>query len=168
MSHFQMALQAAVIARLKADTGTGGLFNVTTPLVTGASVDFNPARQPLPFITYVPTLMSNYDAVGTRCEECEFDIHVWIQASPENSSGSSAAFDPLVREDAIVSRIFGNWPSVSVGVAPGYGLDRFRPDITSSGWTADTLRRTSDRRNADETIIQHTISFRCLVSEVSV
>lgn len=72
-------LQAAIYAKLTADTGSGGLFDPTAPMITGVFDDV-PDGQPLPYITIGEATETPWSTFGRVGADDTLTIHIWSQA----------------------------------------------------------------------------------------
>ena len=178
MSWYTPNLYAAIDFRLNGDTGTGGLFNGSAPLVTGSYLEQMPTEQLLPAITMNEVSCINSDATRCRTARVSFEVHAWVARNPIPTSTGSEPEQPQYkayrRIADIEKRIIGDWPSQVAGTGPTYGLDRFQPSldayttgVTACGWTADTIRRTYVRDDDNDDILHRIFGFEILISEVA-
>lgn len=130
------ALWLAVYNRLTGDTGSGGLFNSGNELVEAV---YN-TRPPIMPETPTPFPYIVYSVFESSPEESAFRTRVWrrrVRFDVYVEMEANNTIDPLARGGLILRRLEGNWDEKAAGVAPDYGIDRFQPTLTGSGWTAD-------------------------------
>lgn len=135
----QVELWTAIKARAESDTGTGGLFNVGTPLVSGI------------YNTFASPAMTDQNkyivfSVASASQEDGFDIDVITYTF------RFAVYSPvaggLAGPSAIIDRLYGNGVSSSGNLAT-YGFHRFKPSL-SGGWTATVMQRVDQDQNHSE------------------
>ncbi len=129
-------LWRAVYDRLTGDTGTGGLFATGANLVRAV---YN-TRAPMNAegTTAFPYIV--YSVFESDPSESAFRTRVWrrrIRFDVLVESEANNTIDPLARGADILRRVEGNWEDQVAGTAPTFGIDRWKPDISAGGWTAD-------------------------------
>lgn len=123
-----MNLEALIIAvktRLEADTGTGGLFAVGSPLVTGVYAMIAPFGATYPYLFIDVAGTGVQDAFALDLLEVRFRVHCF--ATADNG------YEPI---DNIMRRVYG-----AAGRTPTYGLHRHALAMAGSpGWSALPIR----------------------------
>lgn len=159
------ALWKSVLDRVNADTGSGGLRNVTTPLITGVYNTRPPftaeGSDPFPYLVYSVFESENRNAFRTRVWRRRVRFDIFVQVDPNGT------LDVLQRGADILRRVEGDWEDQAVGTAPTFGFDRFQPTLTSSGWTAgifDLVDSGEDHSPEDE-LYTWTMTFDILTSK---
>lgn len=157
------ALLTDVYNRLLADTGSGGLF-AGTPLVNGAYNVYAPsstAASAYPYIIFNAETSENVDSFNTAVVDARFSVHTYV--AEEDASGIA----PWSRGKAIVARVRGDWDA-QAGRTPSFGLDRWQPTLTGSGWSASIVVSDTEMEQHEEGVMHWVQSFRCLVSKAGV
>lgn len=81
------ALAVGISTAIDADTGTGGLLNAGTPLITGGWNIEAPQEAVYPYIVFSPTLDEEFDSYTSGDNiRIEFDVAIYA-----NKSGGTAA-----------------------------------------------------------------------------
>ncbi len=102
------------------------------------------------------TVQARTDAFNKRITAYAFYIDVFVEVYPTGGD----AYDGLAVGRSIIDRVQGPWPS-----SVTYGLDRWTPDITATGYAADAIALTEDwQENHDEGVYRWTVPCSCLVS----
>ena len=104
-------------ARATGDTVVGGLFNSTTPLITGWYTRLAPPAISLPYVVVNLVDAGNVDGFAFSLRRLTVRLSLFTAGNAEASI------------DTIRTRILGNWVT-STGRVPSYGFDR---------WTATGL-----------------------------
>ncbi len=73
------ALQAAVYAKLTADTGAGGLLSTSAPKIAGVYDDL-PEGQAFPYIVIGDAIEAPWSTMGRDGDEGVITLHIWSQA----------------------------------------------------------------------------------------
>lgn len=149
-------LAEAIRARALADTGTGGLFNVANPLVTGIYKDkaMGNLANSYPYIVFNIVDISNVDAFSVAVREVIVRFAIY---SKDEAGGASRS--------AIVDRVLGNWLTAS-GRVPTYGYDRHALSI-SGGWSASAMIYQGFAEETDSKITQTVLEFRVYISKTA-
>lgn len=129
------ALWKAVRDRVNADTGSGGLLNVTTPLIVAIYNTRPPepsdSSTVFPYIVYSVFESENTSTFRTRAWKRRVRFDTFVEVEPNST------LDVLQRGSDILRRLEGDWEDQVAGTAPTFGFDRFQPTLTGSGWSAD-------------------------------
>lgn len=150
----QVELWQKIKTRAESDTGTGGLFNVATPLVSGI------------YNTFASPTMTDQNkyivfSVASAAQEDGFDIDVITYTF------RFAVYTPvsggLAAASAIIDRLYGNGVSSSGNLAT-YGFHRWLPTLTG-GWTASVCQRIDQDTNHSEDVYQFIETFRLTCSK---
>lgn len=72
-------MQAAVYAKLMADTGSGGLLDPSAPMITGV-LDDVPEGQEFPYITIGEAIEMPWSTMGRDGADDTLTIHIWSRA----------------------------------------------------------------------------------------
>ena len=142
------ALWGQINARAIADTGTGGLFNAGTPLVTAIYNNTMPEGSTFPYLVYDTLAATPRDAFRTSMFRVVWRVNVYVEKN------STTITDTAARGSAIIARLLGDWTAQNYGVAPTYGYDRWTPDLSSAGWSA-TASRSIGSGEAHEDFLWH-------------
>lgn len=147
----------AINDRAVADTGSGGLFNVSAPLITGWYWEQGPAFAVMPYV--VVTLADDGQSDTFGQQGMGIDLYVHIYAPRELSTSAYAG--ATVAED-IRARIQGDGTPNS----PTYGLHRWQTVLPSgSGMVATTMARTGGTTASDLNTVHLIESYSVLVSQ---
>lgn len=146
------ALWLATYSRAVADTGTGGLFNVGTPLITGFYNTRAPAAATYPYAVYQVEASEKALAFRTNGWTRHVAMHVYTQVVSDGTLG-------LNRGALIMERLEGDWDAQTLGTGPTYGFNRFKPTLTNSGWTADIFELQDSREEHDENVYHWIMQF---------
>lgn len=151
-----MALAAAAIrTRALADTGSGGLFYASGPLLKSFTFEYAPAtNSATPLTDIMPYVVFNFPAweedptFNTDVQSVVCQFHLFLP----RESGANAA-------SAILARIYGDGIA-QTNRTPTYGFHRHAlslgdTDVTAP-WYASPMRRTS-RNTAHERDVYHYI-----------
>lgn len=154
------ALWLAVLDRVTSDTGTGGLLNVTTPLLAGSGIYNTQAPSTegtssvYPYIVYATASSQNDSEFETRGWIREIDFHIYVEKS------SSSITDPMQRGADILRRLEGDWEDQPAGTQPSFGFDRYKPSLGSSGWTPDIFELIDSRDLHEDEVYHWMMTFR--------
>lgn len=124
-------LWLALKTRAVADTGSGGLFNATTPLING----FYPGKVPtastlaFPYVVIGSELKGGPHAFGKDIALGMIDFHLYV--SEDDSSG-----DPYQKMSDLEKRLSGDSTN---GSTPSFGFHRHPLTISGGSWTATQL-----------------------------
>lgn len=121
-------LEDDIRARLVADANLTGLLGAATSLYN----QYVPPDTAMPYVVYDMESAETDDAFRTARYIAGFRVH-WYVAERDNAN----AYSPVVRGRAIELRIMGDWTAQTAGTGPTFGIQRWKPTLTSSGWTAD-------------------------------
>lgn len=129
-------LWLAVYNRLTGDTGSGGLFASGSNLVRAVYNTRPPVSvegtSNFPYIVYsVFESDPSESAFRTRVWRRRVRFDVFVEAEANNT------VDAMARGSDILRRIEGDWEDQATGTGPTFGIDRWKPSLTGSGWTAD-------------------------------
>lgn len=148
-----------VIGRLNNDTGSGGLRNVSAPLITGAFWEMAPSDQAEPYIVYGVELVSggidsaeHFEGNGVKCQ-VTLDVYVkrWV-----------TSVNAMDRLSAILARLYGD-SGANSGV-PGFGFHRWTMSGLT-GWTATNLEFITQgaiRDDADRVAVTTTFQAKAI------
>jgi len=134
------AFNTAIDARLRADTGAGGMFAAGVELVTGLFDNFVSPNQHMPYVVYTVASATQSDAFNADIIKIMFYVSVYVS---KNGNPTAAA-----QASAILWRIYGNAMEVSTRV-PTYGLHR-HPLVVAGGWTGSLLSRFDSQTQHEE------------------
>lgn len=118
--------------RAAADTGSGGLFNTTSPLISAWYPGRVPADGEYPYVVETTTGTPHRDAFGRDVVIVTFRASVWVPWKMHTDT------DPMLTASRILARIYGNWSSSSPSTQPTYGFHRFKPTLASP-WTSSYI-----------------------------
>jgi len=136
MSHPRPAMSAAIGARFLSDTGTGGLFNAASPLITDVRQTFAPAGTLPPYVVFSYQNFTNDDLLGKRGYKATVKVDVFV--AELDDSGNLVGLSSL---DQINERVIGNWaPS---GTAPTYGLHGWNMGTIATSWNTTIMHHES-------------------------
>lgn len=124
-------LWSAIRTRALADTGTGGLFNASSPLVSGIwnnEAPNNTSLASLPLLVYDTLDAANVDAFRTSNYRVQWRVTTYCERANDGIADTAA------RCAAIQARILGDWTAQTYGTGPTYGFDRWQPSL--SPWSA--------------------------------
>lgn len=158
MTWYLPQLEKAVYDRLAADTGTGGLFNVSSPLVTACYNGEVKAEQAYPFLSLNVVSAPSQDSMDTRVRLVTMDVHVYCKKSQDPGDSS---YDGMDVGGKIIERVVGDWDQQS-SRSPTFGLDRWKPTLTS--WVADNFRSIEERADHEDGVYHWVLTFEVYVS----
>lgn len=147
-------LEADIRARLVADSTLTGLLGAATSVFN----QYTPPDTVFPFVWYVMENTENVEAFRTASIECSFSVH-WAVEERSNS------YDPVARGRAIEARVFGDWHLQSAGTAPTYGLNRWQPTLTGSGWSSGIVEWEGTRPDHSEGVMSWYQEFKVRISK---
>jgi len=161
MAFYLPKLWADIRDRLLSDTGEGGLRNADAPLVAAADITniFARAGGGYPSIVYNVASATQTDAFRTATREVTFDVHVLVEEQPDDGG------DPADIGAKILARIAGDWTAQPAGTGPTYGLDRWQPPLSGTGWSASIVEAVDSREEHAEGMYHWVETFRVLVSK---
>lgn len=146
------ALGKAIYDRAASDTGSGGLFNASTPLITAFYNTWEPDDAVKPYCFYNVLVSNPNDTFTGENEEVMFRISLCVQKEPEGSP----PVDPIKRSSDIIARLIG--PG---GATPAYGFHRYAITITSSDhWSSGSVVRAGQNQNHGNDYYQFDLDFR--------
>lgn len=151
-------LYGDILARAQADTGTGGLFNSGTPLVTGIFNTFGPRGQAFPHMIFVLESAAQRDAMNTSTRLVQWGLHTYIEEKPASGAAPFAAYS------TIMERVLGDWTAQS-NRTPSYGFDRWTPTLSGSGWSATITEHTGSRTSHETGFLHFIEDFQVWVSK---
>jgi hypothetical protein len=128
------SLLRAIMDRAEGDTGSGGLFRSSTPLITGIYASRGSQTLSFPYIT-VDTFDTEDDTFQTDAVTTTITFHVWIDAT-------ASALDPVDRASKILARLRGDAVKQNNRV-PSYGFHRWVPQVESGTmeWACSPMTR---------------------------
>lgn len=127
MSDWRSGFALAVNDRILADTGSGGIFNVGSPLAGAVYLGFLPSRTAIPAIVHRTVDASNDDSFPAGRWEIEWALDIYV---PKGSTTVSAPYD---RANKIAERLVGDCWEQS-GRLPSFGFHHWTPAAVG-GWT---------------------------------
>lgn len=130
----------AIQDRAEADTGSGGLYNVSAPLITGWYWEQGPATATYPYVVAMLADDGEADTFGKSGRELTFYFHIYVTrdtTAPQTAADSAAD---------IQARIFGSGTPNS----PTYGFHRWQTTLpVGSSMVATTMARTGGTSASD-------------------
>lgn len=135
-------LEGDIRTRLTGDTTLTALLGATSSVFN----QYVPPDTAFPYVWYVIENSENVETFRTASIEVSFSVH-WAVEERAN------AYDPIARARAIELRLFGDWYAQSAGTAPTYGLNRWQPTLSGSGWSADIVSWQGTRPNHAEGVM---------------
>lgn len=152
MSYYLPELFNAISDRLRGDSGAGGL----TTIATGGVYLFEaPAAQSAPYVVIRLVTAPPAGSEGFRLRSRQVVIDVDVYA-PSHASGTAN----LTKMANILDRIEGNWDEVATQASPQYGLDRWTPSISSTGWTCTCMEYIDASVNNEPGVYHTTLTFQ--------
>lgn len=129
-------LWLAIKARAATDTGAGGLFNASTPLVSGIYPNIGPENQDFPWIVFdlADTRSSLMFKQDMFFKTVQFGVYV-----PEETESIA---DPHQRASDIIQRLYGDYVSATQ-TPPTFGFHRHLL-VLSGTWTGMHMQKTGD------------------------
>jgi hypothetical protein len=141
-----------VRSRATGDTGTGGLFNATTPLLTGWYTRLAPAQVSLPYVVVNCIDAGNQDGLRFSLRRLRMRISIF-------TSGNSEASIETIR-----TRILGNWLTGTNRV-PTYGFDRWTMTGMDNSFSASPMIFINQTELFEERVTQTILEFETYVSK---
>lgn len=159
MSEWRRTLWSSIVARIDADTGSGGLAEsggVNT--LTGAFNNRAKENQTFPFVTFNVVNAVDVNAFTTGVIEVDLDLHIWAKDKP--TDGDTDGFELI---QGIATRLYGDWLTTSA--APTFGFHNFQPTLSS--WTGDVFNHQDsiEAHEPDAGILHQVESFTIIVSK---
>lgn len=136
--------------RATADTGSGGLFNVASPLITAMYYARLPSTSAMPFVLYTVPSYTERDGFTKDVIEATVRFAAFVPFV-----GTSSITDPVLRGAQIMTRLRGD---TSGGSAPTYGFHRWNPAATDNSWKFVHFQLTSEFE-------EHADDYYCWVQE---
>lgn len=155
------ALWIAIRNRALADTGAGGLFAASVPLVTGLFQNHVPAGQPMPFLVYDVESATQQDAFRASLYEVRFRFSVYVENTPVYSE------DPSERASKIVQRVYGDWADQVAGTDPTRGFARWKPVLTGSNYVCTHIEHVGSRPAHDDGFVRFIETYRLWMSDAA-
>lgn len=161
-------LRSAITARLEADTSLMALLPANARILHNANFD----DSSVPSVTFNLLEPTSNDAFRMSSDELLLDVHVFVEkragASTVELIPGTADADTHVY--SILDRITGDWTAQTYPTGPTYGLDRWRADLSASGWNATAMAVVGRARPVDieGDILHYTAEFKVWVSKVAV
>lgn len=138
----QAAIWDAIRDRLVGDTGTGGLFNSGSPLLTAFYYAAIPTSGTMPYAVLSFASDTENDAFAKDIRQIVFRINVFVPRI------HATITDPTNRGSQILARIYGD---TSAGSAPTYGLHRWQPSLSGSWSAAHVQQAQAFDEHTDDT-----------------
>lgn len=164
MAYYLPYLFAAVRNRLRADTGSGGLFQTGATVVSDVYNVRPPVNQDIQTKPYVVFRLNGAnpesEGMGTRSRRISMSLYTVVPITPESE------YDAVEKASTILWRMEGNWEDQTFGTPPTYGLIRHVLDLGgSTSWVSTILDYESDEWvYDDENLIQHRLDVFGFVS----
>ena len=150
-------LWKALDDRAVADTGTGGLFNVSAPLITGWYSEQGPAGAVMPYVVVTLADDGEDDGFGYQAQTITVYIHIYAPRELSTTAYSGVA----VAED-IRARIQGDGTPNS----PTYGFHRWQTSLPSgSGMVATTFKREGGTSASDLNTVHLIETYSVMLSQ---
>lgn len=157
MASYLPILYQAIGDRLTGDTGTGGLFNSGTPLVTQLRNTVIDQGQAFPYLVMRCQGGDVEDGFSVRTHKVSVTIDAYIEEQP------ASGYDPFDRGSKILDRVEGDWDLQSTRV-PSFGLDRFTPTLANN-WYAGPFQMLRVREAHEPGVLHWIMDFEILVSK---
>lgn len=166
MNWYLATLSDAIRDRAEADTGSGGLFETGSTLISGIYLNKAPAQvgaagdPAFPYVVFSTGDGFNDDSFRTRTvvREITFDVY---QASEESG------VDVADVSSKIIGRLIGDWTEQSAGSPPSFGFDRFVPDLSAVSWSAGPMQFESDAdlSGDEDGLLRYRLTFSLRVNK---
>ena len=161
---WEQPLWQAILARATGDTGSGGLFNPSAPLITAFYNNFIPQNQSgtitdLPFAVFMLPSAANVDGFRTLMRNITARISIYTERFP------TTAGDGLATANLIIERFMGDWTAQTYGTGPTYGYDRWQPSPT--GYTASVFAHTNTIEAHTDSVYCFNLEFKLLLSKAA-
>jgi len=125
----------AVYARIKADTGAGGLWQGGSPTLITAAFNSDAARDAVfPYVVFDVASYTSEDTFAADMKEVSIRFSVYAEKFP-NTTGAT-----MTTGAQILARLYGNAVSQAARV-PTYGFHRWLPTLSGS-WVASQMMQT--------------------------
>lgn len=138
--------------RATSDTGTGGLFNTTTPLITGWYTRLAPANSALPYVVVNLIDAGNNDGLAFSLRRIIVRFSLFTAGNAENAI------------DTIRARILGNWLT-STGRIPTVGFDRWTGTLTDTTFKMSPMIFINQTELFEERVTQTIFEMETYVSK---
>lgn len=159
-------VKQAIIARVRADTGSGGLWasakliNAITYTYEGRG-DTTGIQVAMPYVTFDFPNIENRDGYGEDVLEFYVRFHVWYSMKRSTDAAIAAASN-------IVDRLYGNALAVSTRI-PTYGFHRHLLVLTTTGdtatpWATGICFHTSSNEAHEHEVLHFIDTYRLTMS----
>ncbi len=162
------AFMAAIIARVQADTGTGGLYKPGTGLLLAGGGIWswmgNPASTIYPYIV-VTANDREAPAFNQEGSECELQFHIFDSTERRTGTTGTASVGSANCE-YIIDRLYGDAMAYT-SRTPSYGLHRHQLTIGANNplsWVSSSLLRTGGHSEADRDVYHFVEEYRGVIS----
>lgn len=138
-----------IIERLQADTGSGGLFDASaTDLISAVYYAWIPESNTSPYCYVTFAGERSADAFTRNNSEVIFRVTTVVPRTHLTIS----PWDPTFQGSKILERVYGS--STAGSLSPTYGLHRWQPTLTLTGWTATaiTYEQTFEEHSDNEMV----------------
>jgi hypothetical protein len=162
-------LNQAIIARVRADTGAGGLWATGARLINAISYTFEARGDTtgvgvaMPYVTFEMTNSETRDGYGFDLQEIYMRFHVWYAFLRNKDAAITAAAN-------IVDRLYGNALAINTRV-PSYGFHRHLLVLTTTGiaatpWATGMMWKTSSNEAHEHEALHFIETYRLNMSRV--
>jgi len=152
-----------ISARLEADTTLMAALPSGSGILNSRSFD----NSPLPVIVYNVVSDTSDDAFRLSHRIVSFDVHVYVERSASASPNVAGQVDGFTVAGTLIGRIDGDWTAQTFGTGPTYGLDRWRPSLTDSGFAATVCVKKSSREMHDDETLHWVLEYEVRISKVA-
>lgn len=143
----------AIMDRFEADTGTGGFYHASAPIITGAHFCDASEAPTYPYVVFsFDAAQQNGTLLGSEVITVLVDFHIYAL--------KSEGFAPV---SAILDRLYGDVYAQASHI-PSYGFHRFILPVTG-GWSGSPMvREESESDLADKDVYHFREGYKVLIS----
>lgn len=161
-------IKEAVIARVQADTGSGGLWASAAKLINSITygfegrVDVTGIRGAQPYVSFDFPAIEESDGYTHELQEFHLRFHVWYHFLRNKDAAITAAAN-------IVDRLYGDATTQATRNTPTYGFHRHTLVLTTVGdagapWATGKMWKTSSNESHEREALHFIETYRVNMS----
>ena len=151
-------INSVLRTRALADTGSGGMFNTTTPLINAWNWNAVPVGTSYPYVIQSVASSASQNAQQLDVIECRYRFGIWHERISQSDT------DPLLKLSQIEARIYGDWSKTTPTTPPTYGFHRFTPTFTGFTCVAGGMEYVNAFDESDGDLLHLVLEFRFWVN----
>ena len=138
--------------RAAADTGSGGLFETLSPLISAFYYAAIPNAAVMPYCVFMVSADQDQSMFTQNMSMVQFRVVTFVQ----RTTLTTGTQDPVLTGSKILKRVYGD--SASGSLTPSYGFHRFSPTLTD--WTATSIMYQNTNENHGDEYYSWSQEFR--------